>query len=328
MKTLHVKSPCCRGGVIRYGNRRRQCTKCLKTWRVRQKKRGRDSLRTNSQLVIDYLSKNKSVFKNQADQERFRYRLALSLKYFLSHTPWSQPSRQEKLIMVADAMWQVVEDMAATVYLMLIRPVNSDLAWILAPVIIPGKESANGWAITLESIPPTLKKRIIALVCDGYPHLVFPAKQLGWIVQRCHFHLIASIKNYVTNNPLSRRRLLGRIVLEAVHTALNTTAETKLSRALENLLLLSKLIKNKKLKSRLTGFVKHIDDFRAYLKYPALNLPHTSNTAESLIQCIRDLQYRAHGFRTAQSFIQWVTAVCLFKRTMTCRGKNQPIKPV
>lgn len=328
MKKLHVKSPCCRGEIIRYGNRRRQCASCSKTWRVRKKKRGRDHLRINSQLILDYLNKKRSVFKTKANQERFRYRLNLSLNYFLAHTEWSHPPGDCPLITVVDAMWEIVEGIECTVYVILLRPVDSDQAWILPPVIVPEKESANGWEITLENIPTQLKKRIVALVCDGEPHLVFQAKQLGWLVQRCHFHLIASIKNYVTNNPLSRKRLLGKMVLEAAHIALSTQDETTLEQALDDLMLLSKLTKNKKLKSRLTGFVKHIDDFRTYLKYPKLNLPHTSNTVESLIQCLRDLQYRARGFRTAKSFIRWMKAICLFKKIMTCAGKNQPIKSV
>lgn len=328
MKNLHAKSPCCRGRIIKFGKRRRQCTSCGKTWRIKQKKRGRDKFRISDQLILDYLNKKRFVFKTKADQERFRYRLTLSLNYFLARSKWLYPPENIPLIAVVDAMWETVEGIDCAVYVILLRPVDSDQAWILPPVIVPERESANGWEITLGSISIELKQRIIALVCDGEPHLVFQAKQLGWLIQRCHFHLIASIKNYVTNNPLSRRRLLGKMVLEAVHTALATIDETKLETALDDLILISKITKNRKLKSRLTGFVKHINDFRTYLKYPKLNLPHTSNAAESLIQCIRDLQYRARGYRTAGSFIKWVKAVCLFKKTMGCAGKNQPIKSV
>jgi transposase-like protein len=189
-----------------------------------------------------------------------------------------------------------------------------------------GKESADGWRITWENIPVGLRKRIKALVCDGYPNLVHLAKREKLLVQRCHFHLIASIKNYVTAGPLNRSGSLGQLVLNATQIAINTPDEHKLESALEEIWMLIKIAKSKKLKARLRGLLRDIDDFRTYRTYPELNLPTTSNTAESLVQYVRDLMYKARGFRTADSFMRWVKALCLVKKTMICNGKNQPIK--
>jgi hypothetical protein len=272
-------------------------------------------------MAIQYLEQKRSSLR--AGTDSMRRRLRASLLAFVSHTPWDYPSTDDVLIAVVDGMWHVVEHQPCVTYVVLLRPVSSSKAWIMPPVVIPGKESAVGWQTAFESIPDECRKRIKAIVCDGEPHLVRLAKSYGWHIQRCHFHIIASIKNYVTAGPLSRNPTFGRIILEMVHRALTVTDENELKHLITRIRICIKTAKNKKLRSRLWGFVRNIDDFRTYLFYPDLNLPTTSNAAESLIQCIRDLLYRARGFRTIPSFINWVTAVCLYKKIIVCNGKNQ-----
>lgn len=328
MNILHEKSPCCQGKIRRFGKRRRQCGVCKKTWRVWKKKRGRDHLKPNVEMVVKYFSGYKLVSRSKINREYIRRRLNLSLNKYLKDNPWKEPIIQGPLIVIVDAMWHTVENLDCTVYLALIRAADSNQSWILPPVIVPGQESAIGWQITLENIPNTFKKRIKALVCDGYPHLVYHAKQLGFLIQRCHFHLIASIKNYVTTGPLSHNQSLGKMILTATQIAINTPDPEKLVQALDEIWMLIKLVKSKKLNSRLRGFLRDLDDFRTYRIHSELNLPTTSNAAESLVQCVRDLLYRARGFRTAKSFIKWIKAICIFKKTIVCNGKYQPIKRV
>jgi len=51
MAPLHAKSLCCGAQVRRFGRRRRQCTLCKRTWRIRQKKRGRTCTRHTQVLL-------------------------------------------------------------------------------------------------------------------------------------------------------------------------------------------------------------------------------------------------------------------------------------
>src|SRR5438132_9297316 len=41
MHSWHAKSRCCRAKIYHFGSRRRQCSQCKRTWRIRKKQRGR-----------------------------------------------------------------------------------------------------------------------------------------------------------------------------------------------------------------------------------------------------------------------------------------------
>lgn len=328
MKPIHEKSPCCQGLIRRYGKRRRQCVVCKSTWRVWKRKVGRKRSRVNRKLVFSYFSGKRAVRSPGKIRERRRRKLIASRDYYLANTPWSYPPANTDFILIADGMRQIIEEEHFTVYFLLLRPVLEKTAYILPPLVIPGSESRNGWLLTLESIPADLQKRIKALVCDGETSLVLLAKQRGWLVQRCHFHLLGRIKNYVSGSRLRTRRPFGQLLFKNLRIALTTLSEEELTYCLEELRVLKRFARAKQLKSFLSGLIKHIADYRTYLDYPELNLPNTSNAAESLIQYIRDLQYRSRGFRTIQSFSRWVNAACLFKKTICCNGKYQPRKCV
>lgn len=287
-------------------------------------------MKINGLMARIYLETKTRRIKNKfVNKEFLRQRLETSLSKYLAHTGWVYPQTNTGFIAIADAMWQMIEGQMCCVYFLLLRPVDSNTAWIMPPCVVPGGESAIGWQVTLDCIPADLRKQIKVIVCDGDPHLVYQARvTYGWLIQRCHFHLIASIKNYATTGPLSRNQTLGKIVLTAVRASLVTSDELELEEVLLEIGLLSKLVKNKKLRARLRGLLKYINDFRTYKKYPELNLPLTSNAAESLVQCVRDLQYRARGFRTVSSFMRWVTGLCLAKKKIICNGVYQPIKSV
>lgn len=322
-------SPCCRGRIIKFGQRRRQCVDCSRTWSVQLKKRGRKQLRINRQMIQNYLGKKSTSCKmRHLNRESMRRRMQLSLTKYLQSAEWNYPPDTTELIAIADGMHETIEDRLCVVYLILLRPVHSNQAWIMPPVIARGGESATGWLEALHSIPRQLRQRVKALVCDGDPHLVRQAKLMGLIVQRCHFHVIASIKNYVTAGPLSRNRTFGSFVLTAIQEILVTKDPNRLRALLRDVKDFITVAKNRKLRGRLRGLLKNLQDFHAYQKYPALYLPTTSNSAESLVQCIRDTLYRARGFRTIKSFHRWIRAICLFKKTITCNGKYQQKKRV
>lgn len=325
MGTSHVKSPCCRVGVRRFGSRRRQCVICHRTWRIRKKRRGRKSRRPQSDIVRAYLGDRLGRFAyGDPQREQMQRRIRKGLTAYIAHLGDAFPKGEGPLIAVADGMWQMVAGQRCTVYLILLRPLHEHHAWILPPIVVPGKESGTGWGIAVEEIPPALRKRMVALVCDGEPSLIGIGRQEGWHIQRCWFHLFASIRNYVRTGPMSKQPLLGQTILETLRTALTVQDDYALTDALGTLSMLASIVKNPLLRTKLTGFVRHADDYRTYLIHPHLHLPTTSNSAESLIRCIRNLLSRARGFRTPASFTSWVRAYCHYKQTMMCNGKDQP----
>lgn len=330
MKKLHTKSPCCHASVQRFGIRRRRCAQCHITWRIRTKKRGRKPYRVDHTLALAYLHKEVPSVRLLAQQydcgkDRIHALLRRSLVAYVAREEeqWSQALVDTpRLIAVADAIWYHVGKEFYTIYVILLRPVASTDAVICPPVVLSGREDLVGWEQAFASLPPVFKKRIIALVCDGATSLVALARSRHWILQRCHFHLIAAVQNYLTTGRRSTHRAYAFHVLRVVQALLAThdpREVKKIRRAIRDIRHQSK---SRGLRRVLSGFLKTYSDYHAYLRYPALNLPTTSNAAESCIQCIRDLMYRCRGFRSYSSLTLWLTAFALFKKTIRCNGKK------
>ena len=51
MHSWHAKSPCCRAKIHHFGSRRHQCSYCKRTWRIRNKRRGRKPRRAYPQSL-------------------------------------------------------------------------------------------------------------------------------------------------------------------------------------------------------------------------------------------------------------------------------------
>lgn len=320
MRTIHGKSPCCRGKVIRFGRGRKQCVICHKTWRPRPKKRGRKELRVSIELIKRYVQH----LSFHGDHNRLRRRILKSRDRYLASVCWEFPKGDEPLILILDGMWLSLAGKKHILYLALLRPVSSDKAIVLRPRVCEGNENAEGWLDMIDTIPREVRERIEALVCDGHRAFASVSMVYDWKVQRCHFHLFASIRNYVRTGRLGRRRLLGERILILLRTAISTRNERVLHGIMTELFALEQTVSSVRLRYNLRGFFRNFDEYRTYLSSPELFLPTTSNCAESLGQHIRDFLYRARGFRTRESFTRWVEVVCHMKGTITCNGKDQP----
>jgi len=55
MNILQGKSSCCQAKIYKFGGKRKQCSECKKTWKIRQKKRGRKAKRVDKKLVENIL---------------------------------------------------------------------------------------------------------------------------------------------------------------------------------------------------------------------------------------------------------------------------------
>lgn len=318
MNILHEKSSCCQGQIRRFGGRRRQCIVCHRTWSVWQKKRGVKPKRIATQLLVKYLSNRCCPLR----KPYLRTRTRKALEVFIQKEKWAEiPSGQ--LIAIADAMVQRINRKVFTVYFILLKDSLSDKAIITPPVLLTGTEGGSGWMEAFNSLSGNSQSRIVSLVCDGRTALVYLAQKRGWFIQRCHFHLRARISNYSSSFYLSRHPEIGQKVNGLVTVVLTNKNLKEVDGALDKLENYQISLFSVGLRKVISGFLKNYTDYRTYLNYPELNLPATTNSIESLIGTVREVQHRARGFSSITSLEKWIIGVLKYRKYQTCNGKYQ-----
>lgn len=323
MTILHGKSPCCRGRVRRFGARRRQCAACGKTWRVRKKKRGRKTVRVSvdvaRRFVLNRILPTRAVRSGvrQTRNER-QYRLSRSRAACARALPWPTLPDTGPLVAIADALVKYIGGEWHTWYFILVRRPDDDDAIILPPYHTRGTETVAGWRAAFDAQGASVLSRICALVCDGHRGLRYEALWREWVLQRCHFHLIARIQSRRSKWRTSQHRDEGWRIYGLVKRVLIVTEGTNLSPLIEELEEIAWRMPSPDLKNTLKGFVSHHGEFRSYLMRPDLRLPVTSNTAETLIGLIEDVSRRARGFQKISTFNEWVWCVIKVRKTIRC----------
>lgn len=322
MKTLHEN---CGGKVIKWSRRRRRCVSCSTTWSAWKRKRGRKRKRFPSMLAYKYLKReipSLSVIahKHHLSKDHYQRTLQRSLQHFLRHTSWPTIPSGVPLVAIADAMMARVEKRIFTFYLILLRPHKKHRAIITAPYVKEGKESWQGWQEAFARLSPKALKAVVALVCDGHRGLYSVALHKKWLIQFCVFHIIAKIQGRRSRWTRSRHRQEGERFYQLLGVVLTNTSETKVLTALDGLANIREHTHSPQLKRYLSGLIRNRRLYRTYLLYPDLHLPRTSNSAEALIQIIRTLLNRAHGFRTVPALTRWVYALLKLKQTIACNG--------
>lgn len=321
MFILHEKSPCCRAKIYKFGNKRRQCSLCKRTWRVWPKKRGPKPSRPRHNLLKKVLVEKQGLFSARLNRVKLTeaarsVRFRRSMEQFLRNTaPNRAPSG--KLILLIDALWFRFKKERWTLYARALRPVNRDRATFLDPVLCAGKENYDDWSEIINAIPQGVKNRIVAMVSDGFRGSSRLAKNYKWVLQRCHFHLFSQLQvNRGQWKKLPNLKLRERLC-ETMRKILST--KTHLPRYLNKLF---QLLNRKDCPRRLHAIgmelIRHHQEFRSYLNYPGLNLPNTTNTIESMNKIIRS---RCRHLRTAKSLI--VRSACLIRmrKTIACKPK-------
>ena len=327
MKKYQAKSPCCLAKVNHFGSRRRQCIICKKTWRIRKKKTGRKRKKVSTDLVksffkheipsMAYISQKKSVSDTCIQTTMTKSRDLLT-----KMTPW-QNTPAGNLIMIADAVVEMIEGKWLTVYIMLVRNTSDSIAVILPPLILYGGESPQGWHGAFLSIDRAIMARIKAVVCDGHRGILLEAHDRNWIVQRCHFHLLARIQSRRSRFATARNKEEARKIFYHVQNVLKSGDEKEIRESLNLLEEIGWRSTSKEIRTVLNGFRTNYKDYRSYLTSPELNLPTTSNAAESLASMIGYLKIRMRGFPTMNSFVKWIIALLKFRQTIQC-NKYQP----
>lgn len=328
MVVLHAKSPCCGAAVRRYGGRRRQCAACRRTWSIRAARRGPKRRRSRPEFLLRYLRHEVPPIDAIArmrgvGRAALQRRLMRSLAVFTARTPWPQLPPSGDLICIADAMVRTIERRWYTLYVVLLRPVNDQEATIAKPLLRPGKEVAAGWNEALDQLPEDVRKRIHALVSDGHVGLLSYAMWSRWLIQRCHFHLIASIQGRRSRWIRSRHQEEGERVYRLVTEVLTAPIDSDLKPIFVEIETIAWNTRSRQLRGILLGFLTHADDYRTHLRHPELRLPTTNNAAESVISSVRELCHRARGFRTLDAFTRWLEALVKARRTVKCNPNSQ-----
>lgn len=69
-------------------------------------------------------------------------------------------------------------------------------------------------------------------------------------------------------------------------------------------------------------FLRRIDHFRAYRKYPDLDLPTTTGTVEAMNRRVRDLMRQTRSIRSPQALLLWTTAMIRKRPLVLCNGRK------
>ena len=330
MVLVHAKSPCCRARVNRFGSRRRQCVACKKTWRIRSKKRGRKPIRVHPKIEKMAFASSESL-RHKAQRlkkgrELVRRRHSQGMDTLIKKLPFSEVP-PGSLIAIVDGWIQFFDETPYTLHLILLRSTHSTRAILTQPIILAGHEDIHGWKKAFSLLDPAIFNRICAVVSDGVSGLNVYAREHNWISQRCHIHLIRTLYPLLgkRNSTAKHKKLRARMyqcILEILKIPDHKRAKQLVSQ-------LSKMAYcpycPKWFAFRTRGFLKQYQDFRSYLNHPELNLPKTTNSAESVFRLLSDTLRQTRGFRTPQAMEKWITLQFKIIKSIKCNGvTHQP----
>lgn len=311
MNKVQTKSDCCNAKIYSFGKRRRQCSGCRKTWRLRPKKRGRSKIRVTTDIVKDVLQRGETLAQRSKRgrlsqrQYQLRYHRALDI---VKTKDWFPEIPGDQLVLIVDGLWTMSNGKRYVVYLMAIRPIDQSQAFLIPPAIIKGSEIRRKWEDAIETIPISVRQRIVALVCDGISGLPNIAKTNGWIIQRCNFHFIKVMERFRgRKNSYVQNKALREDIYQTIRNAMVIPYGEKYDDTIKHLeALISDSNCPKWVQLHGNEFMRHREAFRSYLKYPEYNLPFTTSSMENLCGSVRDLLRRSRGFKNEKSLSKWI----------------------
>lgn len=302
---------------------------CHRTWRIYQHTRGRKSRRkspaSNDQnLLFRYLDRKIPSIAAIAEQQQYPSASALEKRIRLARdaflcTPWSAPPDGD-LIVIADALLIKHEGAYCTLYVLMFRSILGSKAFFYKPLMHPGKESVAGWKAAFGAVDASILARVRALVGDGHKGLYSTVLRQGWIMQRCHFHAWKSIQNYIRAGPSALYREYAHYVHGLIATVLYSYDDNRALQAFGQLQDARKHAPSRGAARTIRSVVYHHRSLRSYIYYDSLNLPRTSNCAESTMNTIRSLEKQARGWATPHSFEAWACATLKHKQFVICRA--------
>lgn len=236
--------------------------------------------------------------------------------------PWSAHIPCGRLILVSDGLWFTVDEERWVAYLCALRSVSGDRAVFLRPILKPGHECEERWREVIEGISPSVHCRISAWVSDSVRGVEVIAAERGWVLQRCHAHLLRRVAD-VMGTRKRLRWLAGRRLAAVRVRDLITASDPRAARRS-----LRRLAHDLECPTKVRGVIREAlrrrDEYRSYLTHHDLRLPTTTNTVEGMNARIRELAGRSRGFRTQAALERWLIGFVRCNPTAMCRPKQQP----
>ena len=327
MHSCHAKSPCCKAKIYHFGSRRRQCSQCKRTWRIRKKRRGRKPRRacsgTLQAVLLDGRTLKTLAPRYSLTRQGLSRRFRRGLRQFVSRSR-SMRLPRGPLVLVLDGLYFRFRRKDWVLYVMAVKPCHHNRAVFLDPVLLPGRENLRGWSQVFTTIPTSIHRRIRASVSDEIPGIIRLGTGQGWIVQFCHFHLISRLQNCRGRR---NRRLQDRPLREALYQHVRQALELPDGPSFETVLKKLRHLVRQATGLRVMGmivreFLRRIDHFRAYRKSPQLDLPTTTGSVEAMNRRVRDLMRQTRSIKSPQALQLWAIALIRARPIVMCNGKH------
>ena len=327
MNSSHVKSPCCRAKIHRFGSRRRQCSHCKRTWRIRSKKRGRKRWRASPSFLKAVLVEGRTLKslapRTGLTRQALGHRFRRALEQFVSR-PRTVRLPAGPLVLVLDGLYFRFRGRHCVLYLMGVKPCHQNRAVFLDPVLLPERENLRCWSQAFTTIPAPVHRRICASVSDDIRGMIGLATRQAWVVQLCHFHLISQLQG---SRGRRKRKLVGRPVREILYRLTRQALELPDGARLQQVLKrLEQLVKqpmgSRVMRMAVREFLRRTEHFRAYRRYPELGLPSTTGTVEAMGRIVRDLMRQTRSISSPHALKLWATALIRMRPNVMCNGKH------
>lgn len=294
---------------------------------MRAKRRGPKPRKHRTATIERTFTERKTLIERAAGSNvgtsAWRKRHGIALRIFLDR-PWPHRAPHGDLLLVLDALWHTVDGKPWTTYLLGLRSVDGEDLVFLRPILKPDHESHERWREVVGTIPERTRHRIRAMVADSFSGVEAIAAECGWILQRCHFHLLGKLATLCGNR---KRRIAwweGRQRTQVlIRRVIGDADVQRVQRARRELIHLTNDPHCPvRLRRIIRSTIRWLHDFRAWYEHPNLRLPATTNAMENMNGRLRSILNRSRGFRTPETLTRWITAYVWFHSRMKCRPKN------
>jgi hypothetical protein len=226
------------------------------------------------------------------------------------------------LIGIFDGIWFTIGGVRYTCLVILVRPIDRDIARVRGLYLVQGEESEDHWQETLEqTLKPKELANIRAIVADGAHGLVALSRAYGWKYQRCQFHLLKDLQ-LISGKRSGPTQALRQTALRVTREILDTPDERTAQRLKQQLIrLIARPDCPKTVRKKIGGFLKHFSKFRTCYHAPELRLPHTSNSAECIGRFVRERLGVMRGLRTVRSLEYWLDILKRERTSVRCTPK-------
>ena len=302
---------------------------CGKTWTVHPRKRGRKRKRVRANLARNIL-RTKSSLRGLSElreipRETLRRKFHASLKSWRKQNGWAQLPEEGKLIAIADVIWFGTKNHRPSYgcFVILLRPVDSMLAYPVTLALWRGKESKGRWRKTFAGLPPSVRNRIVAVVADGFTGLMSLVQEKGWHFQSCQVHMLRKgmgLRGFRNIPGREIRRKVLRLLWEFMETPDEyraATCQKQLQRIFRDPECPQTII------TRLSGAVKRGHLLRTCFQVPELNLPTSTNSVERVNAFLRERFALIRGANSSRSLRLWIDIVRREIGTICCRGYKE-----